>query len=66
MTLYSTGCPKCRVLEKKLEILGKEFTLITDSTKLREFADEHNIHTAPILVVDDKIMDFKEAIKYLS
>ena len=63
--LYSTKCPKCKVIESKLEQLGKEYELIVDQDEITKFAEEHNLREAPILVVDDQIMLFKDAINYL-
>ena len=66
IVLYSTGCPKCKVLKKKLEQLEVDFSLVENIDDLNKFADEHNIREAPFLVVDDEILDFKSAIKYLT
>lgn len=64
--LYSTGCPRCKVLKKKLETSGKEFEVIEDLVVLNEFADAHDIHSAPFVVMDDeRILDFSQAIKEL-
>ena len=65
ITLYSTHCPKCKVIEKKLEQLNKEYNIIDDLDEINNFAEEHNIHSAPILVVDDQIYDFTQANKVL-
>lgn len=65
ITLYSTNCPKCKRLESKLNELGKEYILIEDMDEVLKFGEEHNIRSAPILVVDDKIMEFSEAYHYL-
>lgn len=64
--LYSTNCPKCNVIKKKLDQLEIEYTLIDDIDTVNKFADDHNLHEAPLLVIDDQIFNFKEAIKYLS
>ena len=67
LKLYSTGCPKCKVLKKKLADSGKEFEVIEDLVKVNEFAKAHNLYEAPILVTDsEEILDFRSALKYLS
>lgn len=65
MTLYSTGCPKCRVLELKLDQLGKQYITETDVDKIVEVGKAHGILSTPILEVDGKFYDFTEAIKML-
>ena len=65
VTLYSTNCPKCKVLETKLRQLGVEFTVVTDTDKVSAIGQENGIMSAPILQVDSECMDFTRAIKYL-
>ena len=61
ITLYSTGCPKCQVLEKKLIKDGIEFSISDDVDELIE----KGFMSAPILKVDDKFLEFKDAIDWL-
>ena len=61
ITLYSTGCPKCQVLEKKLIKDGIEFSISDDIDELIE----KGFMSAPILKVDDKFLEFKDAINWL-
>lgn len=61
ITLYSTGCSKCQVLEKKLYNDGIEFNISNDIDTLIE----KGFMTAPILKVDDNYLEFKEAIDWL-
>ena len=64
--LYSTHCPKCKVLEKKLAQDNMEVTIIDDMDEVIKFGQEHNMNFAPILVVGDKLMDFNETNKWLN
>lgn len=64
--LYSTHCPKCNVLEKKLKENNIEFEIIDDVDEVVAFGREHEINSAPILDFDGKIMDFIAANKYLT
>lgn len=61
ITLYSTGCPKCQVLEKKLIKDGIEFSISDDIDELIK----KGFMSAPILKVDDKFLEFKDAINWL-
>lgn len=63
--MYSTGCPKCNVLKKKLDLKKIEYEIITDLTIIKEVGKESNINTLPILSVNGEIMDFKNAINWL-
>ena len=64
--LYSTGCPKCKVLKKKLEASGKEFEVIEDLDQINEFAEAHDIHSAPFVEMEDgSILDFIAANRTL-
>ena len=60
--LYTTHCPKCLVLEKKLASKNIEFEEITDN----ELMLKKGFTMVPVLEVDGKIMDFKEANTWIN
>lgn len=63
ITIFTTDtCPKCRILKKKLEDKGLEYTEVTDEEKLRQM----DILSVPVMTVDGERMDFAEAIKYVN
>lgn len=62
VTLYSTGCPKCKILEKKLLQKSIDFQVVTD----RELMMSLGFSTMPVLKVNDKIMNFKEAVNWVN
>lgn len=62
--LYSTNCPKCNVLEKKMIQKALDFSVITDFDR-REMIKK-GFATAPVLVVDEKYMDFSMANEWLN
>ncbi len=64
--LYGTHCPKCNVIEKKLNAKGVEFEMIDDNSLVVQFGKDHDIFSAPILEVDDQVLDFAAANKYIS
>lgn len=55
--LYSTHCPMCNVLEKKLQMKNIEYDICTDINEIRKLG----FLSAPILKVDDDYYTFKEA-----
>ena len=57
--LYSTHCPRCIVLAKKLEQKGIEFELIEDFN-IKDLIDK-GFRSAPVLLVDNEYMDFSKA-----
>lgn len=58
--LYSTNCPKCKVLEKKLDSTGIDYKIITDE----ELMINKGFTSAPMLEVDDLLMDFGNAVRW--
>ena len=62
MILYTVDCPKCKVLEKKLNNANISFEICKD-TKLMT---EKNISKLPMLEVDGKMLTFKEAVDMIN
>ena len=62
ITLYTTHCPKCKVIEKKLAQKNIQYIEVTDVSKMTELG----FKSAPILEVDGRIYDFKEANKWVT
>lgn len=61
VVLYSTHCPKCNILEKKLTQKGINFTIVDDNAEVVKFGRAHSIMSAPILKVNGAIFDFTNA-----
>lgn len=62
ITLYSTNCPKCNVLSKKLSAKNIEYNVVTDINKMEELG----FSSAPMLDVDGKVMNFSEANNWVN
>jgi glutaredoxin-related protein len=62
VTLYSTHCPRCRVLETKLTQKNIEFNVVTDVNKMESLG----IQSVPILKVDDELLNFTDAIAWVN
>lgn len=60
--LYSTGCPRCKVLEAKLKQKNVEFTVCNDVNVM----EEKKISSVPCLGVDEEILDFGKAVKWVN
>lgn len=61
ITLYSTGCPRCKVLESALDAKNITYEKITDEEEIIN----KGYLTIPILDVDGKVMAFPEAYNYV-
>lgn len=60
--LYSTKCPKCIVLEKKLKQKNIEFEEMNDI----EIMKEKGYMSAPVLEIDGVGVDFKTANNWIN
>lgn len=75
VTLYSTGCPKCNVLKKKLDAANIPYTVVTDMDEILKACKEVGTDMVPILAVEEpgegevlmkfSFMDFGNAIKWV-
>ena len=62
VTIYSTGCPKCKVLKMKLEKKSIEYTECQDMDKMREMG----LKSLPVLEMDGELYSFEKAIKLIN
>ena len=61
-TLYSTHCPKCQILEKKLAQKGIEYNEVNDIQQMLDMG----LKSVPWLEVDGQMMDFNQANKWIN
>ena len=59
--LYSTHCPKCNMIEKKLKEKNIPYTVNTDVNEMLNLG----FKSLPVLKIDNKILDFKMAYKWV-
>jgi len=62
VTFYSTHCPKCAVLEKKLQQNNISYEEINDVNVMTQ----KGYKSVPMLEVDGVSMDFNEAVKWIN
>lgn len=60
--LYSTNCPKCIVLSKKMEQKNIKYDIETDV----DLMQSKGFTSMPMLEVDGNLMDFGDAIKWVN
>lgn len=62
IVLFSSGCPKCKVLKQKLDDRKIEYEVSEDFDELIL----QNLQTIPVLKVDGEYYQFGEAIKVVN
>lgn len=60
--LYSTGCPKCKILKAKLAAKSISYTESTDINEMIALG----MKSAPALKVDNELLDFGRAITWVN
>ena len=60
--LYSTECPKCRVLETKLQSKGIYYTKNTSVDEMTKLG----FTNVPMLKVDNDYLDFGDAVRWIN
>lgn len=61
VVLYSTHCPKCKVLESKLKQNNINYEEVNDV----ELMVQKGFTTAPVLEVDGVVYSYKEAVEWI-
>lgn len=61
-TLYSTHCPKCQILERKMAKKGIEYTEVNDIQQMLDMG----LKSVPWLEVDGQMMDFNQANQWIN
>lgn len=62
VVLYSTNCPKCVVIGKKMEQKNIKYDIVTDV----DLMQSKGFTSMPMLEVDGNLMDFGDAIKWVN
>ena len=61
ITMYTTHCPQCKVLEKMLNDKKIEYTQITDINIMKS----KGIQSVPYLEVEGELKNFKESMEWI-
>ena len=62
INFYTIHCPKCDVLEKKLNNKNIKYNLITDTVVMQQ----KGFDTMPMLEIDGRSMAFSDAVKWIN
>ena len=61
--LYTTHCPKCRILEKKLQDKKVEYDTVEDVEEMKKLG----INSVPMLFIPEKgNLDYLNAVKHVN
>ena len=60
--MYSTHCPRCAVLEAKLKQKGIQYKEIDNEDEMSKL----NIMSVPVLKVDNQLLGFTNAVKWVN
>lgn len=60
--LYTIDCPKCKILESKLDSKNIPYEVFKDKDKMIE----KGLSTMPVLEVDGDLLDFGQAVKWIN
>lgn len=60
--LYSTGCPMCSVLEKKMKAKKIAYEVCNDTEEMIKLG----LNRVPVLKINNDIFYFEDAIKYIN
>lgn len=62
IVMYSTGCPKCDVLKKKLDAKSINYQVCSDVSRMKELG----MQEVPVLQVQDELKNFSEAVDWIN
>ena len=60
--MYTTHCPRCRVVEMKLKQKNIDYIECADIDEMKKLG----IVSAPYLKIDDKLFNFSEAVAWIN
>ena len=63
ITMFTTGCPRCRILESKLKEKNIQYKEVTDIDEMRAM----KLNTVPWLKIDTgELLDYKNALEWVN
>lgn len=62
VTLYTTHCPRCQVLAAKMDNAGIKYE-VCDNV---DVMTQKGFMSVPLLEIDEKVLQFKEAIDWVN
>lgn len=66
ITLYSTGCPKCKIAERLLSEKDIDYSVVTDTDTITTLADSHGFTAVPFAEINGKITDSAGLFRWIN
>lgn len=66
IVLYTTNCPQCQVLEAAMKSKDIAYRVVTDVPEIMTVAAATGIHSVPIMRLDDAIMPYADALRWVN
>lgn len=63
LIFYTTGCPKCSILRKKMDAKNLNYKIVDD---VEYMVSEKGFLSVPVLEVNGEAKDFPEAVKWIN
>ena len=60
--LYTTHCPRCEVLRKKMDAANIHYQLNENVTEMQRLG----IEAVPVLKIENQLLSFTEAVKWIN
>lgn len=57
--LYSTGCPRCKILKDRMDEIGMSYEVCAD----KEVMKQKGITSVPVLEIQGELLNFSKAIE---
>ena len=65
ITLYTIHCPKCKMLQKLMEIKKVNFDVVDDMKTVTSVAMEYDIKSAPFAIINGELYDAKKLQQWI-
>ena len=63
ITMYSTGCPRCKILEEKIRNKNIDFSIVSDEAIM----EKKGIDMVPVLELENgQMLSFGQAVKWIN
>ena len=62
LILYTTDCPKCKILEAKLDMKSINYKIVKDVSEMQAMG----IMSVPFLKIGQELMDFSKSISWIN
>ena len=66
ITIYSTGCPKCKMAEQLLRNKAIKYKLNTKIDEIMSIANKYSINSVPFAEINGEIVDSNSLFEWIN